>query len=70
VIAASAFVLAARLVFWGGERPATQAIAELALWLGVLAVATVRLERGLLSELSGYLRAPRAPAGDEAGSLA
>jgi O-antigen/teichoic acid export membrane protein len=70
VLAATAAVLAARLALWGGDRPAEQAIAELALWLAVLVFATVRLERGLLAELSGYLRARPAPAGDEAGSLA
>jgi O-antigen/teichoic acid export membrane protein len=64
VLIASAPVLAVRGVLWGGERPAAQAIAELVLWLAVLALATRRLERGLLSELAGYLRsAPRAPAG-------
>ena len=60
-------MVAVRLVLWGGERPPGQAIAELALWLAVLALATLRLERGLLAELGGYLRASR---GDEARSLA
>jgi O-antigen/teichoic acid export membrane protein len=57
VLIATAPVLALRLALWGGERPAAQAVAELVLWLAVLAVATRRLERGLLSELAGYLRA-------------
>jgi O-antigen/teichoic acid export membrane protein len=64
VVIASAPVLALRGALWGGERPAGQAIAELALWLALLALATRRLERGLLRELAGYLRsAPRATAG-------
>jgi O-antigen/teichoic acid export membrane protein len=64
VLIASVPVLAVRGALWGGERPAAQAIAEVVLWLAVLALATRRLERGLLSELAGYLRsAPRAPAG-------
>jgi O-antigen/teichoic acid export membrane protein len=62
---ATAPVLAVRLALWGGDRPLAQALAELALWLGGLALATHRLERGLLAELIGYLRdrgAPRAAA--------
>jgi len=57
VVAATAPVLVLRLALWGGERPPIQAVAELALWLVALAVATGRLERGLLAELRGYLRA-------------
>ncbi len=49
-------VLALRLALWGGERPPAQALAELALWLAALVLATRRLERGLLGELWGYLR--------------
>ena len=64
VLIASVPVLAVRGALWGGERSALQAVAELALWLAVLAVVTRRLERGLLRELAGYVRsAPRAPAG-------
>ena len=62
VALASAPVLALRLALWGGERTLRQALLELALWLGALAVATHRLESGLLSELRGYLRAGGAPA--------
>ena len=51
-----------RLALWGGERTLWQALLELALWLGALAIATHRLESGLLSELRGYLRAGGAPA--------
>jgi O-antigen/teichoic acid export membrane protein len=54
---ASAPVLAFRLALWGGERPLAQALLELALWLGGLALATHRLEAGLIAELRGYLRA-------------
>ena len=43
---------------WGGERTLWQALLELALWLGGLAIATRRLEGGLLAELRGYLGAP------------
>jgi O-antigen/teichoic acid export membrane protein len=56
VLLASAPVLVVRLALWGGERTLTQALAELALWLGGLAVATRRIEGGLLAELRGYLR--------------
>ena len=54
-------VLAVRLALWGGERSLAQALAELALWLCGLAVATHRLERDLLRELIGYLRDRGAP---------
>ena len=56
VLIASAPVLAVRLALWGGERTPAQALAELALWLGGLALATRRIEGGLLAELRGYLR--------------
>jgi hypothetical protein len=56
VALASAPVLAIRLALWGGERSLAQALIELAVWLGALALATHRLESGLLAELRGYLR--------------
>jgi O-antigen/teichoic acid export membrane protein len=56
VLIASAPVLALRLALWGGERRAAQAVAEVVLWLALLALATRRLERGLLAELAGYVR--------------
>jgi O-antigen/teichoic acid export membrane protein len=56
VALASAPVLAIRLVFWGGERTLAQALIELVVWLSGLALATHRLESGLLTELRGYLR--------------
>jgi O-antigen/teichoic acid export membrane protein len=65
VAAATVPVLAVRLALWGGDRPVAQALVELAMWVGGLALATHRLERGLLGELAGYLRdrgAPRAAA--------
>jgi O-antigen/teichoic acid export membrane protein len=62
VAAATAPVVALRLALWGGERGVVQALAELALWVGALALATRRLERGLLRELWGYLRPPLRPA--------
>ena len=46
VALASAPVLALRLALWGGERTLAQALGELALWLGGLALATHRLESG------------------------
>jgi O-antigen/teichoic acid export membrane protein len=54
-------VMALRLARWGGERTLGQALVELALWLGLLGAATLRLERPLLGELLGYLRGGRAP---------
>jgi O-antigen/teichoic acid export membrane protein len=63
VALASAPVLALRLALWGGERTLPQALAELALWLGALAIATRRLESGLLAELIGYLRPAKVAAG-------
>jgi len=56
VALASVPVVALRLALWGGERPLWQALLELVIWLGALAVATRRLERDLLGELRGYLR--------------
>jgi O-antigen/teichoic acid export membrane protein len=56
VLVASAPVVAVRLALWGGERPVAQAVLEIVLWVVVLAVATRRLERGLLGEPWGYLR--------------
>jgi len=56
VALASAPVLIVRFALWGGDRSLGQALAELALWLVVLAVATKRLEGDLLGELRGYLR--------------
>ena len=61
VAVATVPVLALRLALWGGDRPLAQALAELALWLCGLAFATHRLERGLLTELIGYLRDRGAP---------
>jgi hypothetical protein len=57
VALASAPVLVLRFALWGGERSLGQALVELAVWLGGLALATHRLESGLLAELRGYLRA-------------
>jgi O-antigen/teichoic acid export membrane protein len=63
VILATLPVLAVRLAFWGEGRSAAQALGELALWLAGLALATRRLERGLLDELREYLGRRAAPAG-------
>jgi O-antigen/teichoic acid export membrane protein len=56
VAVATVPVLALRLALHGHERTLAQAIAELVLWLALLAAATARMERGLLAELRGYLR--------------
>ena len=61
-LAATRRSLALRLALWGGERPLVAGAGELALWLGGLARATARFERGLLRELRGYLRAGGRPA--------
>jgi len=56
VLVASAPVLAVRLALWGGERTLAQALGELTLWIAGIALATRRIEGGLLAELRGYLR--------------
>jgi O-antigen/teichoic acid export membrane protein len=56
VVAGAAAAVALRLVLWGGERPLWQVLCELALFLGVTAVTTRRLERDLLHEFTRYLR--------------
>jgi hypothetical protein len=55
VAAGAAAALALRLAAWGGHRSAVQAIAEVLLFLGVYAAATLRLERGLIGEVMGAL---------------
>jgi O-antigen/teichoic acid export membrane protein len=65
VVLATALVLAVRLALWGHERTLAQAAGELVLWLGTLALATLRLERGLIAELRGLL-ARRTPRGEPA----
>jgi O-antigen/teichoic acid export membrane protein len=62
VAAATVPVLVVRLALWGNHRTAAQAIAELALWLVGLVLATRRFERRLLTELWGYLRPGGRPA--------
>jgi O-antigen/teichoic acid export membrane protein len=67
VAVATAPVLVLRAALHGHARTLAQALAELALWLVLLAASTARMERGLLAELRGYLRmggsdAPAAPA--------
>jgi O-antigen/teichoic acid export membrane protein len=59
VAAATIPVLLVRLALHGHARTLGQAIAELVLWLVLLVAATAWLERGLLGELRGYLRAGR-----------
>jgi O-antigen/teichoic acid export membrane protein len=62
VAAASAAAVAVRLVLWGGERGAAQAVAELALFLLVYAAATFASERDLIRELRATARRPATPA--------
>jgi hypothetical protein len=64
VVLATVPVVILRLALWGGERTLLQAVAELALWIAGLVLATRRLEAGLLRELWGYLRPGAAPAWD------
>jgi O-antigen/teichoic acid export membrane protein len=56
VAVATVPVLVLRLALHGQARTLAQALAELVLWLALLAAATARMERGLLTELRGYLR--------------
>jgi PST family polysaccharide transporter/lipopolysaccharide exporter len=56
VLAGTAAALALRLALWGGERPLWQVLCELALFLGVTALATRQLERDLLREFTRYVR--------------
>jgi O-antigen/teichoic acid export membrane protein len=56
VAVATVPVLVLRLALQGHARTLAQALAELVLWLALLAAATARMERGLLAELRGYLR--------------
>ncbi len=58
-VPATAVVLVAREVFDGSRTPA-RAIAELVVFLVVVLLATLVLERRLLAEAIGYLRGPLA----------
>jgi O-antigen/teichoic acid export membrane protein len=51
VLLAAAAALAFRLVLWGGERTAVQAIAEVVLFAAVFVVAALRIERRLVAEI-------------------
>jgi hypothetical protein len=52
VAAGAAATGALRLALWGGGRPAWQALAEIALFVGVAAAVTWALERPLIREAS------------------
>jgi hypothetical protein len=56
VAAGAAAAVALRLALWGGERPLWQALVEVAVFLGVTALATRALERDLLREFTRYVR--------------
>ncbi|MEA2439807.1 MAG: polysaccharide transporter, family [Thermoleophilaceae bacterium] len=59
VAAAAALVGVVRLAFWGGERTAVQALAELVLFLAGCALVTWLVERPLLLEAAREARSPR-----------
>jgi O-antigen/teichoic acid export membrane protein len=65
---ATAAAAAARLVGWGGHRPAGQAVLELVLFAAVYVVGVLLRERPLLDELAGALRGTGALGGGEGGS--
>src|SRR4051794_10107960 len=52
VAAGAAVAYGARLLLWGGERPALQAVAEVVLFVGVAAAVTWLVERRLLREVA------------------
>ena len=56
IVLATAAALALRLALWGGHRSLLQALAELAVFLGVYTVTAVRRERPLIDELLGAMR--------------
>jgi O-antigen/teichoic acid export membrane protein len=56
VLLSTAAALAIRGVLWGGHRGLGQAVAELAVFVGVYSATAVRRERVLLGELFGALR--------------
>lgn len=56
---ASGATLALRLALWGGHRTLGQAVAELALFVGLYTLTAVRRERLLLAELLSALRGPQ-----------
>jgi len=56
IFAATAATLALRLALWGGHRPLTQAIGELALFVVIYALAVLRRERPLIGELLSAVR--------------
>jgi len=58
-IPAVAAVLGIRLLEGGGPRTLGMVVVELLVYLGVTALATLRFERALLTEIVGYLRARR-----------
>jgi O-antigen/teichoic acid export membrane protein len=66
---ATAAALVLRAVLWGGTRPLTQAIAELAVFSGVYLATALRRERELLVELLGAVRASRRGAAERAGAV-
>ena len=60
---ACAATMAVRVVLWGGRRPFGQALAELAVFGAVYALAAWWRERPLLAELLGAVRESRAQPG-------
>ena len=58
VALAAGAALALRLLTWGGERGAVEAVTELALFLAVFGLATLRLDRPLIDEVRTTWRSP------------
>src|SRR4051794_3960299 len=59
VAAAAAVTYGVRLLLWGGERSALQAVVEIAVFLSACALVTWLVERPLLREAAREARAPR-----------
>jgi O-antigen/teichoic acid export membrane protein len=66
---ATAAALGLRAVLWGGGRPLAQAIAEVAVFIGVYLLLALRRERELVFELLGAVRASRGGAHERPGAV-
>ena len=58
VVVAVTGTVALRMALWGGDRAGSQAILELAVFLGLAGTATVISARALLAEFRDYLKRP------------
>ena len=70
VAAAAAVTYGVRLLLWGGERSALQAVAEIAVFVAACALVTWLVERPLLREAAREARAPRLTAARAAAPAA